>query len=1273
MTIRLLHQVTLLFLAVGTAQASSTLIFPRLSFGPRDLIGIAIVYPGEGVVDVTFTAYGDSGQLLAGAGFTNPAVRQIRGGEQLSEVTSSIFGFGIDPATIGWIEATSEADDLTGFFQVLDFDISFLDGADLPQTAPRLIFQDVRLDAGFSTTAFLVNPGVAGTSVELSLVTGDSVKTKSLEIARKGTVEVDVAEFFEGVQPAGGGVASEAYLIASSVLDIAGFELVGREGEDLLGLNVRAATELLTTLLFPQLAVLGPFITEAVVGNFSEEAAIVTMTVYQGNGQIYTDEVQTNPVVIALDPGEISRSDLEQTFGFTGNSTLEGWLKVESTSAAINGSISYSIPSLGPIASVSSVREGSRRALISHIGTTLGFFTGLATLNAGALAANVRVVASMKDSQVLGTFTTTLQPGERRTDLLSNIIPEAAGQAGGTIWVESDVPVYLTAIFGSLETGVFANVPPQPVPESFQPDEGIPQLEVRPSLAVLIPGQVQQFDLTVAAGGVGPTQWGVNGVAGGSAEAGTISGAGLYTAPAVLPMTQPVTITAATDSQTVGASVDVQTKTLVFGGLGIVQSVAYLAGLERLYTSELSFGAAPAGRRGTQGLEQSTIFDVTTGTQQMVSAFSDDIPKMIPYRGVDGREYLLLAGRNSGTVRRLDPQTQGSVEVATGLNAPNALVLDTSGDVLAAEADKVSVITASQINQDLNPLQVEGPSGARQIATDLAPTGIAVDQCTGDVYISQASTGEVLVIDRQTGEITVVASGLSGPTQMLALYRTDISCPDSLHLLVIEAGISPLTGPIQSQVTLIVPGTGLVSPWAAATRARDIIVLPADNPLGLPTVLIAEMPEEGALTEVPLQGRYEPPPNPPKLNECIAIVNVPDTNLKGAIRESIPAQGPQGFTDPITCQVAQTLEVLFASFRDIQSLEGLEAFINLQEAFFFVNSISDAGPLAGLTRLFHVDLGDNLLTNLDPLAGLIRMQRLYLDDNFFDDTGQSPGAGTQGEGQPASQFPPVLGPLSNMPHLEFLLLDRNTIVDLSPLAGASHMGVFNAALNQINDISVVQAWPHLFDFRVGGNPIVDPTPVAGATGLEILGMQALGLTSIDFLAPLTSLEQLGLDDNDITDIDVVANFSNMTQLDISGNTPDDFTAIGTLPFLEVLDLFNTGLPPGKVPSSSGPAGNGELDFLSGLTQLQILSLAVNQIQNLGPLSGLINLNTLFLHSNLIADISALVANSGLGENDLIDVRDNELTAEDCADIQILRDHGATVDENVPCLLAPAVP
>ena len=437
----------------GTARASSTLIFPRLSFAPQDLTGIAIVNPGEETASVTFTAYGVSGQILSAEGsaqtadtegkqqpqgaFTNPAFVDILAGQQFARVTSSIFGSGIDPDTIGWIEATSEADDLTGFFQFLDTSISFLDGADLPPVASRLIFQDVRVDEGFSTTAFLVNPNEFDTaSVQLSLVTADSTRTKNLQILPKGMVELDVGEFFEGVEPAGA-VASEAYLIADSSVEIAGFEFVGKEDSDLLGLNARPASELLATLLFPQLAVLGPFITEAVVGNFGEEATILTLTAYQGNGEICTDEVQTNPVIVALDPGEILRADLEETFGFSGKTTLEGWLKVESTSQSINGSISYSIPSLGPIASVSSVTQGSRRALFSHIGTSLGFFTGLAILNAGALAANVRVVASKPDSEVLGTFTTTLQPGERRTDLLSDIIREADGQAGGNCALKS--------------------------------------------------------------------------------------------------------------------------------------------------------------------------------------------------------------------------------------------------------------------------------------------------------------------------------------------------------------------------------------------------------------------------------------------------------------------------------------------------------------------------------------------------------------------------------------------------------------------------------------------------------------------------------------------------------------------------------------------------------------------------------------------------------------------------------------------------------------------
>ena len=47
-----------------------------------------------------------------------------------------------------------------------------------------------------------MNPsGFDTDSVELSLVTSESTKTKNLQIPPKGMVEVDVGEFFEDVEP----------------------------------------------------------------------------------------------------------------------------------------------------------------------------------------------------------------------------------------------------------------------------------------------------------------------------------------------------------------------------------------------------------------------------------------------------------------------------------------------------------------------------------------------------------------------------------------------------------------------------------------------------------------------------------------------------------------------------------------------------------------------------------------------------------------------------------------------------------------------------------------------------------------------------------------------------------------------------------------------------------------------------------------------------------------------------------------------------------------
>ncbi len=70
-------------------------------------------------------------------------------------------------------------------------------------------------------------------------------------------------------------------------------------------------------------------------------------------------------------------------------------------------------------------------------------------------------------------------------------------------------------------------------------------VSVTPASATLLPGSgTQAFTATVSNSANGAVSWQVNGVPGGTATTGTISGAGLYTAPTQIPGSGPVTVSA---------------------------------------------------------------------------------------------------------------------------------------------------------------------------------------------------------------------------------------------------------------------------------------------------------------------------------------------------------------------------------------------------------------------------------------------------------------------------------------------------------------------------------------------------------------------------------------------------------------------------------------------------------------------------------------------------------------------------------------------------------
>ncbi len=619
------------------------------------------------------------------------------------------------------------------------------------------------------------------------------------------------------------------------------------------------------------MAVLDPFRSELVVVNPAEQAVLARVTARKADGTLHVPADGANPAVIALSAGEAVRADLEDLFGFRGDTFLEGWLEVSSNSAALDGSLIYSVPPLGSVAAVASPVQGMKEGLFCHLATALDYFTGLAVLNPGSLTANFTVVALDPGGTVLGSYSSVLAPGHRTSLLITEMIEASAGYGGGFIWLQSDQPLYLTSLFGSsrsgvlASSGVLANIPPQPVPSDYAPDPRPAPLSVEPRLAVLQPSAVQVFR---AAGAAGAVQWMVNGHPGGSPEFGLVDAAGVYRAPEVLPSPPTLSITATTGAQTAGASVDLLTKNQLMSGLGTVQALAYLESLRTLYTAELVGGGAAAadgqGPRVSQQTAQTLIRDVTSGVPATVAALAGEtVPAMLPLTASDGNEYLLLVARESGTLKRLNPRNGDLVTMVSGLEQPAAIALDEAdGELLVAEATQVRVIPLELVTA----AGTELPSPQQTIpGRRLLQEGfgqVVVDQCTGNVYGALPTAGTVLEFSRATGGVREVVSGLQRPTRLLGLYRRGVGCPSAFHLLVLERDAGFLT--------ILIPASGFSRRWLEVSEAGPMLLLPPDNPFEpTDTLLVAEVVQGvQRLTRVPLTGVYSVRSvNPPPRNE----------------------------------------------------------------------------------------------------------------------------------------------------------------------------------------------------------------------------------------------------------------------------------------------------------------------------------------------------------------------------------------------------------------------
>ena len=251
------------------------------------------------------------------------------------------------------------------------------------------------------------------------------------------------------------------------------------------------------------------------------------------------------------------------------------------------------------------------------------------------------------------------------------------------------------------------------------------------------------------------------------------------------------------------------------------------------------------------------------------------------------------------------------------------------------------------------------------------------------------------------------------------------------------------------------------------------------------------------------------------------------------------------------------------------------------------------GEMETLTRLEAPNANISDLTGLEFAIGLTSL-------NF----------GPQGSSKKSNSISD-LSPLEDLTNLRSLKLQQNTISDLSPLSELTRLTVLELG-NPFGSPSLSPS--------ISGNTITDISPLSNLTNLTVLGLSGNTITDISPLSNLTNLTTLNLFFNSIVDISPLSGLTNLITLYLSGNTITDISP------------------------------------LSGLTNLTMLYLQNNLIVDISPLSGLTNLTELglgngnssipglVLSNNTISDLAPLVANTGLGSGDRVDVRNIPLSA-----------------------------
>lgn len=214
------------------------------------------------------------------------------------------------------------------------------------------------------------------------------------------------------------------------------------------------------------------------------------------------------------------------------------------------------------------------------------------------------------------------------------------------------------------------------------------------------------------------------------------------------------------------------------------------------------------------------------------------------------------------------------------------------------------------------------------------------------------------------------------------------------------------------------------------------------------------------------------------INKNKEIVTFEDPNFEKAVRNNI--KKPEG-----NIYKSDVESVSFLSMGSyptntpstkVNSLEGIQYFINLEELFINVNNtISDLTPIENLINLKEIIVYESNISDLTPLKNLINLQDIRISNSTIAD----------------------IKPLEGLVNLKELHLINNNIANIFPLRNLVNLETIMLSDNNIDNIDILKDLKNLKTVVIHNTRVSDLFALTELPELEFIGAYNIPITIAD--------------------------------------------------------------------------------------------------------------------------------------------------------------------------------